>query len=313
MDRAAGTALVYGVLGIALLVVLWPTMPAGRRFLQRWGAPDPDERQGAQAAKYLRDRRLLYPLLFLLAPAATAPAARTLGVPYLDSGPVRYLAPLIVALLLAETVAALRPVRGPRIATLARRRWRDLVPRWAIGTLLTLGVVAVLLAVAGLFAQPWANRIMASIPPDGVWRSADGATLNVSEQYRAEIDRPVCWIAITGVALGLVVVLGVVRLAVRRGSVADPQVDAALRTRSARVAVGIGIAWMASMVLVANNRLGFLRGIRMPVPGFPPAPGWLEHTSATDFLGLLVLFIAAAGWIWVANPPRRMPYVQTAA
>jgi hypothetical protein len=305
------SVLLYGVLGVALLVVLWPTRSTALRFLRRWGVADPDERQGALAVKYLRDRRLLYPPLFLLAPTVTALAAHALGLPDSDSGSVRFLATLISALLLAETVAALRRARGPRVATLTRRHWRDLVPVWAIGLLLTLGSVAALLAVAGMIAQPRVDRIAALIPADGVRESADTGTLTLSPQYLAELAHPTSVAALIGVVLGLAAALGVVRLAVRRGPVGDPRVDAALRTRSARVAVGMGIAWTAWMILVANSRLGLLRNVDFP--GFPPPPGWLELTSYTDFVGLPVLFIAIAGWIWVANPPRRLPYVQGAA
>jgi hypothetical protein len=305
------SVLLYGVLGVALLVVLWPTRSTALRFLRRWGVADPDERQGALAVRYLRDRRLLYPPLFLLAPTVTALAAHALGLPDSDSGSVRSLATLIIALLLAETVAALRRARGPRVATLARRHWRDLVPVWAIGLMLAFGSVAALLAVAGMIAQPRVDRIVALIPADGVWESPDSGTLTVSPQHLAELTHPTSVVALIGVVVGLVAALGVVRLAVRRGPVGDLRVDAALRTRSARVAVGMGIAWAASMILIANGRLGLLRNVDFR--GFPPPPDWLELTSATDLLGLPVLFIAVAGWIWVANPPRRLPYVQGAA
>jgi hypothetical protein len=293
------TALLYGFLGVCLVVVLWPTVAGAERFLRRWGVADPDAQQAAEAKKYMRDRRLLYPPLFLLAPVVAASA----------TGFVRLLVPLVVGLLLAEVIAALRPVRGPRIATLTRRHWRDLVPRWAVGTLVGLASLGALSCLAGLLAQPWADQVAAAIPPGGVWRSADGVTLTVSEQYQTEIGRSVSWLALAGVLAGLVAVLGVVRLAVQRGSVADPKVDAVLRTRSARVAVGMGIAWMGTLVVVANNQLTFLRGIDFPIPGLPPAPGWLDATAPGDFLGFLVLFVAAAGWIWAANPSKRMPYV----
>lgn len=306
MGRVVETALVSGLVGLALVVVLWPTVPAGRRFLRRWGVPEPDDEQGAQAAKYLRDRRLLYPVLFLLAPAAAGSAARALGFAHHDPGPVGNLAALLVALLVAETAAALRPVRGTRTATLTRRHWRDLVPRWAIGALLALGALAALSAAAGLAAQPWADRVAAAVPADGVWRSADGtAVVTLSVPHHAAMDQPVSLFALIGVVSGLLAVLGVVRLAVRRRSVADPLVDAAFRARSARVAVGIGIAWMASMALVAQNRLVHLRGVDLP-NGLPPAPPWLEHTSTTDFLAFVVLLVGIAGWIQVANPPRRL-------
>ncbi|WP_238413055.1 hypothetical protein [Saccharothrix deserti] len=294
MAEVLGTALLNGLIGLAVLLVLWPTRSGGRRFLRRWGVPEPDDQQELQAVRYLRDRRLLYPLLFLIIPAGQ----RMLGLPYPDSSAVRNLAPVIVALLLAEAVAALRPVRGVRVATLARRRWRDLVPRSAMVTFLALGGLAVLFAVIGLLARPWAERSVAMVQADDVLSS-------VSDRYRAEMAQPVGWIVLIGVVLGLVAVLGVVRLAVRRGSVADPLVDAALRRRSARVAVGIGIAWMGSMVLPVNNYLGLLRGTAGLRPPSSPMPGWLEYTSFVNLVGPLVFLVAVLGWIFVANPSAR--------
>ncbi|WP_436495114.1 hypothetical protein [Actinokineospora sp. HUAS TT18] len=298
------TALAYAAAGLAILLVLWPTVSSGQRFLRRWGVPEPDEQQAAYAVAYLRDRRLLYPPLFLLAPVLLAPASG-------ESNPLTFLAPLVAGLLVAEAVAALRPARGPRTATLVRRHWRDLVPRWAVATLLALAAVAVGLAVAGLTAQPWADKVSALIPSDGMWRSAD-STWSFSGNSLADLARPTPWFTLVGVAVGLAAVFGLVRLAVRRGAIGDARVDAALRTRTARVAVGVGIAWMAAMVMVANNRITFLRHFLVP-PGFPRPPEWLAHTAATDFTGVVVLFVAAAGWIWAANPPRRLPYVQAAA
>ncbi|CRK55384.1 hypothetical protein [Alloactinosynnema sp. L-07] len=300
------TPLTYAAVGLAILLVLWPTVSTGQRFLCRWGVPDPDEQQAVHAVAYLRNRRLLYPPLFLLAPVLIAPASG-------DSSPLTFLAPLIAGLLVAEAIASLRPPRGPRVATLVRRHWRDVVPRWAMATLLALASAAVALAVAGLIAQTWADRVSALLPADGVWRSADGSsTWSFSGGYATDIGRPTSLFALVGIAVGVAAVLGLVRLAVRRGPVGDPRVDAALRTRTARVAVGIGIAWMAAMVMGASNRLQFLRHFMVP-PGFPQAPGWLAHTSATDLTGVVVLFVAAAGWIWAANPPRRLPYVRAAA
>ncbi|MFD0206064.1 MULTISPECIES: hypothetical protein [Saccharothrix] len=313
MGDLVGTALGWGLVGLVLVVVLWPTTSGGRRFLRRWGVPEPDDRQSAQAVRYLRDRRLLYPVLFLLTPVVTEPVARALGFAEPGSGAFRSLASLLVALLAAEAAAALRPVRGTRTATLARRHWRDLVPRWAVGMLLVLGAVAVLLAVVGLAAQPWADRVADAVPTGGVWRSVDGTVRGtVSERHYAEIGLPVSQVALVGAVCGLAVVLGVVRLAVRRRSLADPLVDAACRTRSARVAVGIGLAWTASMVLVAVGRLDYLRSVEFAEAGFPPAPAWLEHTSATGYLGFAAFLLGLGGWIWVANPSRP-PSARTAA
>ncbi|WP_433266686.1 hypothetical protein ACQPZF_41525 [Actinosynnema sp. CS-041913] len=279
--------LLYGLLGLAILLVLWPTRAGGNRFLRRWGVADPTEEQALHAVRYLRNRRLLYPPLFLLVPTATSAAADLFRLPAPQPSPLHHLTPIIVALLLAEAIAALRPVRGPRIAMLTCRHWRDLAPRWAMGLLLTFAAVAILLTTAGLLAQPWARRsvdVSASIAP---W-------------FRAEVVQPLGILVIIGVTVGMAAVLGVVRPAVRRGSVADPEVDAALRTRSARVALGIGIAWLGWMVILANNRLSALHGLRHSTQ--QPAPFWLDFVPALGLLGVIALLVSAAGWIWVANP-----------
>jgi hypothetical protein len=297
MDQFWANVMVYAFVGLALLVVLWPTLPGAKRILKRWGVPDPDDAQGRLAVKYLRDRRLLYPPLFLLAPLA-----------FPEGWGAEFFVPLVVALLGAEAIAAFRRVRGPRVARLTPRRSRDLVQRWAVGLMVALGLVAMVMGVASLVAQQWADRIVESIPPGGSWRTPEGAVTTMTDYTRSQIEQPVWLIVLIGVVLGLGMVLGLVQLALHRTSVPDPQVDAALRTRSARVAVGIGIAWMASSVMLANSRLTFLRSLHGP----EPAPAWLEYTSPMDFFGFLMLFIGAAGWYWVANPGNRMPYAQSA-
>ncbi|MBB5954408.1 hypothetical protein FHS29_000978 [Saccharothrix tamanrassetensis] len=286
-----GTVLLYGLIGLAVLLVLWPTRSVAARFLRRWGVEDPTEEQGSHALRYLRDRRLLYLLVFLLAaPVATA-VAGLLDLPTPETSGFRdLLAPGIVALLIGEVIAALRPVRGLRVAALSRRRWRDLVPRWAMSLFSALTALAVLFASAALSAQPWALTTV----------SAERFT----DHFRAEIARPVGVVVLVGAALGLMAVLGVVRLAVRRGSVADPEVDAVLRMRSARVAVGIGMAWMAWMVTIANGRLSSLYSLSNPSGS---GPGWMGVVPVIDSGGLFVLLAAVVGWIWVANPPRRTP------
>ncbi|RKT51717.1 hypothetical protein [Saccharothrix australiensis] len=283
-----GEALLYGLVGLAILLVLWPTRSGAAKFLRRWGVAEPTEEQVAPALRYLRDRRLLYPLLFVLVPPVAGAVAELFGLPTPTAGALRHLASGIAALLIAEVVAALRPVRGARVATLTPRRWRDLLPRWGVALLSTLAAVSLLSAFAGLSAQSWARRAVGAV--------------GFSEPYRAEVARPVGVVVVVGVVLGLVAVLGVVRLAVRRGSVADPAVDAVLRTRSARVAVGIGMAWMAWMVTLANGRLSALHSLSR---SSGDGPGWLGAVRLIDSVGLLVLLVGVLGWIWVANPPSR--------
>ncbi|ALG11306.1 hypothetical protein [Kibdelosporangium phytohabitans] len=286
--------LIYGLSGLALLVILWPTVKVGQRFLRRWGVSDPTEQQGLLARRYLLHRRLLYPPLFLAAPLIT----------FGDTNP---LPTLITALLLGEIIAMLRPSRGPRTATLTRRTWSDLVPRWALVAMLVLAGFAALLAVAAGLAKQWGMGLLDKYPPDGFWRTNGDIVASVADVHRM-LDNSAWLVVLVSVVLVTAVVLGIVWLAVYRGSGTDPSVDAALRTRTARVAVGIGIAWMSVNVQQANNKLINIRDIRWP----EPAPSWLTGTGWLESITVPMLIIGIAGWICVANPDSRMPYVQTA-
>ncbi|MBP2326150.1 hypothetical protein JOF56_006535 [Kibdelosporangium banguiense] len=277
------TAGSYAFVGAVMLVLLWPTTSTGRRFLKHWGVRDASEEQVALAVRYLRNRRVLYPPLFLLAPLVLPTGWR----------PHVFVA-AIAALLVAEAIGSFRPTRGLRVAGLTPRKWSDLVQRWAVVALVLLGLLAIGLAVAGLVAQPWADRVSTSAA--------------LSDQARAEFGHPVGWTVIVMVVLGLVEVLGIIGFAVSRTSVQDPQVDAVLRTRSARVGAGIGIAWMASAAALAHDRLTFLNETHAP----EPPPSWLASAPFGSGFGVLLGVIGLAGWYWVANPGSKMRYAQSA-
>jgi hypothetical protein len=104
----------------------------------------------------------------------------------------------------------------------------------------------------------------------------------------------------------LAVVAVVVLLAVRRPAVADPDVDAALRTRTARVAVGIGMGWLAGLVGEAQSRLGFLLNTGAGDGRVPDRPGWLDSGLGPiyDILGFAVFVVAVGCWLLVAAPSR---------
>jgi hypothetical protein len=172
--------------------------------------------------------------------------------------------PLLVAMLIAELLATLRPVSGVRIASLDPRGWRDLVPRWSVVAMAVLAVLAVVWSVAGLVIQPWS----------------------------------ISWLALGYAATALLLTTLLVRLAVRRPAVEDAAVDAALRTRTARVAVGIGIGWLGAAVPMAVERVRFLHDVAAL-----PVPDWLD--SAGDIVTPAALVGAILCWLWVANPTRR--------
>ncbi len=253
---------------VVFLVVLWPTRRSGRRLLQTWGVPAPGEDQVGVAVRYLKQRRVLYVVLFLTVPALA-------GLIWRDDAALPgfgIVVPLLLAMLVAELVATLRPVSGLRVASLDRRSWRDLVPRWAIIVVALLVVLSVGCSVLAFAA------------------GASG------------------WAPLGNVIVCLAVVGLLVWLAVRRPAVADEAVDAALRTRTARVAVGIGFGWLGAALLTAAQELYYRSAvvIHFPDPG-PPPPSWLtdDLVNVLQIAGPIAQLTAVGCWIWLANPSRR--------
>ena len=287
-----------GIVIVVLLIVLWPVRSSGRNLLRRWGIAEPRPDQVDHAIRYLWRRRLVFVLLYVvLAPVATLLDGRDEG----SGGLVAFFVPLLVAMLLAELFAVVRPVRGPRVASLDPRGWRDLIPRSAVAVGAVLVLLVVVLSTLGLVAQPWADRYAAALPPNS-------EQFEVSDDYRADMTSTTSWTALAGAALCLVLVVVLVHLAVRRPAVPDEAVDAALRTRTARVAVGIGFGWLGAAVMVAGHRIRFLDQLDVGPPerAMPPAPGWLDWLGGWMEIGVFVVQLAAvACWVMLAMPTRR--------
>jgi hypothetical protein len=282
-------------LGLAVLMVVVPDRRAGERFLARWGIGRPTAEQIAVGTGYLRQRRLLYLICYLAGPVLAYAIA---GLLRPAEGVERrqwwgLLASVLAALLLAELVAALRPARGTtRSAALSRRRWADLVPRWAVAVHLALVGLATAQAVAAIAAHGWSRAVVA----------AGGSGLDPAAARRLS-DTAGSWLILVEAAFGLVGVYGVVVLAVRRRAEADPAVDSVLRTRSARVAVGVGIGLALGLINQTNSRVVDLRALALPDAGLQPAPGWLELAARLDGIGMiLVLVLGLASWRIVAAP-----------
>jgi len=286
-----------------LLLILWPTRHSGKRLLQNWGLAEPTEPQAAEAVRYLRQRRLLYVLLFVVIPLLTGlvwpPGAD-------DRPPGNILVPLLAGMLIAELIATLRPVSGVRVASLDRRGWRDLVPRWAVVVTAVLAGWALVLVGLGLAAQPWAQRYAAAIPPDGKL-SGNGWSAEIDPVVRTQFLHPDGWLTLGGIAACLIVVTVVVFLAVRRPATNDAEVDRALRTRTARVAVAIGFLWLAGLVNDAQNRLTFLAGTGRGVYRLPQPPGWLTESlhHVVEIAGFVLLIGALVCWMFLAMPSRK--------
>jgi hypothetical protein len=277
--------------GAVLMLLLWPTRQSGRRMLRRWGIPEPTGSQLGEAVRYLFHRRILYVVLFAIVPSLTALSRSQTEDRWLSAN---IFLQLVAAMLIAELVATLRPVSGVRVASLDRRRGRDLVPGWAIAVTAVLAVLAAGLAVLALLAESWANRYAAAVP----------------EKSATTLPAPPGWLVLAGVAASLAIVALVVFLAARRPSVSDPAVDAALRIRTARVTVAIGFGSLAGLVAQAQGRLDSLvlasldagRDASLPAP-----PSWLSDDlgQGLEIAAFAVFLFALGCWIQLAMPSRR--------
>jgi hypothetical protein len=220
----ASALYLYPACGLVLMLLTWPRAATGRRVLRRWGdLAAPTGEQVALMVRYLRERCVLVVPLMLLAPLTARAIPGILGSAN-DLGLYHLLGALLLAWLLAEALAILRPRRGAiRTAPLVRREWRGLVPRWAMALHLTLTLMAVLFAGLG-----------------------HGG-----------------WYPVTVAVVAWVVVYGIGGLAVLRPVIADSDVDTASRLRSARTAVGVGILLATLLATAAANRLPVLTPVSL--------------------------------------------------
>ncbi|KDN21327.1 hypothetical protein [Amycolatopsis rifamycinica] len=205
-DNVLWVAVLMGLVGLAILIVLWPGKKHGKRLLERWGVAEPEPAEVELAVRYLKRRRLWYPWLFLAIP------------PLLDDTTTgSILATLLLGGLIAELLAQ-RPSRGPRReAELAPRALLGIVPAW----ILVLGG----LAAAGALAH-----------------------LALTAQWK-----------LLAVAVGTALISAAITLlAVRRPAVGAARADLALRCRSARVAVGLGIGACTAIGWPAGDFVSFL-------------------------------------------------------
>lgn len=145
-----GFALIMGLFGLAILIVLWPGVRQGKRVLVRWGVAEPLDAEVEVAVRYLKRRRFWYPWLWLGLPVLPRlvgldlPESNTLGTIF---------ATLLSGGLLAELLAQ-RPSRGPRReALLEHRGILDFVPMWMLilsGIAEVAAIVNLTFTVAGI-------------------------------------------------------------------------------------------------------------------------------------------------------------------
>lgn len=308
-----GNLVTIALVAVALFVVVWTlrsTPAQGQKILQRWGIAKPTEEQGKLAADYLLQRRKIYPyvavVVFGLAVLgqwlfSAADGARWDGV---------LLFAVVISLLVAELIATLRlPTDQTRAATLTPRRFTDIIPKFG---LVALGVQALLIAgfaVATLAAMPFATAINA-------WRERhldELRKLGSGDAYLADTNVGPVWFAVLAFTICVIAALCVVRLCQIRGPLTtDLAVDAALRIRSGRVALGTAVllgsgfiaavdaAWWG-IVNAAENSAELSRPLTADLP---PIPGWIlplhEWMQYSTIVGILCLFV----WMVLINPWR---------
>ncbi len=179
-DNIVADALIMGLFGVVILVLLWPGETQGAKVLRRWGVGDPSRSDVAEAVRYLRRRRFWYPWLFLGLPVL-ADAAGVRG----DSTAF-FLATLLVGALIAEVLAQRPPKSARREAGLDRRAVSGLIPVWGLVTYATIVAAAVawlvvhrwwaLLGIAAaVSAVTWLIILLAVRRPSTGDSAADGA------------------------------------------------------------------------------------------------------------------------------------------
>ncbi len=289
--------------GLVLLVLLWPTDGVATWLLRRWKIGEPTPPQVAEAVRYLKRRRLLYPWLFV----ACAWPAVPLPVDGLVSG---LLVTLLSGALLAE-LTALRPGSDRhRVVSPAHRGVFDLVPRTAVAVLGVFAAATLALVAAALAARDWVEQVAERVV-DGQIEGPDGVT--TTPLNRGELLDGTPWWVLGGLVLTLLVVAAVVRAALVRPASGDPDVDAVLRTRSARVAVGVGVAITGVLMSTAGTRLSKIASFDQ-VPGSPAVPGWLPASgSALWAVAVFGQLVALACWWLFVDPPHRARWARANA
>lgn len=222
------SALVTVGTGLVLLLLLWPTPDRAVKLLARWGVPDPDEAGRAEALRYLKRRRLVYPFVYVASGFALT------GI-MTSPGWSAILVSLLTGAVVAEVLAQ-RPRRGSvREAALTSPGVRDLLSPWTTGTWAVLAVAAIGVPAAALLGAP-----LPTMPPPG----------------------PVLPLVLAvGSTLAGILVVG---LAVRRPPALLDRADEALRLRSARVGAGLAMAALGVSGLGWNTGAGaglFLAGL----------------------------------------------------
>lgn len=277
------------MIGLLILIPLWPTAKSGRTLLRRWLASEPNEEQIATAVRYLRRRRLGFvALLLVLATVAQPLLPQHEG--YQDPGGLWL---LLCCMLLAE-LADLRTTHGARReASLHSRALTDLVPGPGIAL---FGVLTAATLTVGALDLGYRATVLGFLCAHAANPSA-----RTAEALLADTAAPGFTLC---AAIGCAVAVGLIAwAATTRPARGDLDVDAALRRRSARVAFGLGVAVQAILFQVAgepfDSPLTVLHDLLALLPGL------VRYAHEPMFvLVRLVLVVGLVGWIALALPRR---------
>jgi hypothetical protein len=262
-----------------------PTPRRGEAFLRECGVLAPTPTQSERAAAYLRQHRQIFlVLVILLVPGLTGLAALVgEGEASLTWGLV---GGLVGGLLLTLVVAEVTRITArPRDAGHRRRpgdgrRSLDPFHLGAVAIALALFASCLLATAVGFVAQHWANDVVA-------WHSErvellGSGAFTTPPQGSARLWLVLVLLLAVAAATTVAVWLG---LSGERDS-DDASLDAALRMRTIRVALGTGALASALLTLAALRRLTVIVLPRLDVwaervlpPAlawdFPDLPGWL--------------------------------------
>ena len=248
----------YPACGLVLMILAWPSGWVGRRVLLRWG--DVADPTPDQVAVVVRYllARRILVVPLMFLAPLTARAMPALIGSASDLGSYHLLGSLLVAWLLAETLGSLWPRRG------------------AVRT-------------ASLMRRGWRGLVPA-------W--AVGLHLGLTAVAVAFAAAGAGWYLIIVAGASVLAVYGIGWLAVLRPAAADDRVDRALRMRSARVAVGVGVLASALLIGAGASRLSSLAR-------FSHAPAWLDGLApVSGWVSLALLVVALIGWGGVIGAPK---------
>lgn len=285
---------------VALVRLSMPGDGAARAALRRW-APDLDATPTRIAVVRRQLIRQRLPLAVLVLALCWGPPLHGALVGSRDVDVVAWLLSiswyllvgcLVVSALLAEALATLARPRGPvRAASLRPRRAADLVPRPGLVAFAALASIVLAVAIAAV------ARLRDLSSPSRI----DEESLPL-RKAAALHGRPYAWAALIGVLVTVALVAWTVRLATRRPAISDDaELDAALRVRSARVALGLGLAMTGLLAVMSCEAL---RAAATLLDGPGSGSFWAD---LGDLVGATLALAGLVGWFVVAHPPWRWP------